>query len=616
MKNMSRIILSIVLISAQVLFWVPTFSYSEENPTASNEGAESSSLDSQLGSLGTDNLYLDFKSAALINVLFVMSQLTGINFVAGKEIATREVNMVLDNVTLDDALEALQLGTNIVYEYIPERNLYLFRASSDRPEEPPLSTRVFKLYYVRASEMKEIESEGSGSSSSGGSSGGSSSGGSLSEKSGGEQASQILKIVKNILSSRGRVDVDDRSNSLVVTDSEDRLRMVEQAVVNLDRPIDQVLISVYLIETYDDLDRRLGVTWTDQTDGTFGYVQGAKIYERFPFNVNTDKFLGRDIFYDERKLITDSTVTAEAGKGTVDFNYLKVAFKALEKENKLRVLAKPRILVMDNHPALIEITTDSTIGETDVQTQVGTVGSSSTKSAERTETGTTLRVTPLINTDGRITMTVEPRFTTVALTTVLSGVSRADPTTRTARTTMMVNDGQTIVMGGLLSSSQTTSNQKVPLLGDIPVIGEAFKYRGKLIQDRELILFITPFIIRDPSELQVLSVPDERERADDAYAQFWKVKRKKWFKDFVNKGQTSEAVVSVEDRDRAIAETVQMLELQQKKSAKSPAVSSEVKTDSNSKPAASPPAKAITNAPATSALKVTSAPLAGEKRII
>src|SRR3989338_5016505 len=92
----------------------------------------------------SNQLYLDFKGASLINVLIILSELTGINFVAGKEIAAREVNMVLDNVRLEDALEAIAQGSNVLYEFIPNRKIYLFRAAADKPDEPPLRTRVFK----------------------------------------------------------------------------------------------------------------------------------------------------------------------------------------------------------------------------------------------------------------------------------------------------------------------------------------------------------------------------------------------------------------------------------------------------------------------------------------
>jgi len=93
----------------------------------------------------------------------------------------------------------------------------------------------------------------------------------------------IVKAIEKILSERGKVSVDDRSNSLIVTDSEDRLKMVEFAVTQLDRPLDQVLINVILVETYEDLDRSLGIEWGDPTNGSFGTVSGAEEATSWPF---------------------------------------------------------------------------------------------------------------------------------------------------------------------------------------------------------------------------------------------------------------------------------------------------------------------------------------------
>jgi hypothetical protein len=94
----------------------------------------------------------------------------------------------------------------------------------------------------------------------------------------------------------------------------------------------------------------------------------------------------------------------------------------------------------------------------------------------------------------------------------------------------MVHDGQSIVLGGLLSSQQTRDKRKMPILGDIPFLGEIFTRRSTENHDRELILFITPNIVRDPSEVQAISIPDERSHFDDDTAPFWRVKRKDWYK--------------------------------------------------------------------------------------
>jgi general secretion pathway protein D len=240
----------------------------------------------------------------------------------------------------------------------------------------------------------------------------------------------------------------------------------------------------------------------------------------------------------------------------------------MESASKLKILAKPKILALDNQPALIKISTQAAIGTT--TTTAATAGGSISSSIERSEVGTILRVTPLINTGDRITLTLEPTFATVdkSSITVSSTVGETgDPTVRTARTTMMVNDGQTIAIGGLLLSQQANGNRKVPFFGNLPVIGKAFfTSNTKTLQDRELILFVTPYIIRDPSMLETPSVPDDRMRYENEIEPFWKVKQKSWYKQMKEgppKAVDFDSYFNV--RNRLMNETLGNLEQSQEK---------------------------------------------------
>lgn len=532
------------------------------DPTASLPPAPSSEASS--GRAGEGNAkaertpegkyYLDFKAASLINVLNVLSNLSGINFVAGREVADREVNMTLDNVNLEDALQAISHGCNVSYDFLPGRNIYLFRASADSPEKPRLMTRVFKLYYVQVTKLKEIQDtsdvESDSSSSSGDTGSGGTIGGGLTtlkgptEEETGLEDSAIYKAVEKILSERGKVSVDDRSNSLIVTDTEDRLKMIESAVTQLDRPLDQVLISVLLVETFEDLDRALGIEWGNATTGVFGTVTGGYQNTNFPFlkDTGSNPF---GTFWDALKdtanqfdperstgAIGASSIAAPQS-GVRDFRDFRIQVRALETADKLKILAKPKILALDNQPALIKISTDAAIGTSTETSALGSFGTT----IERAEVGTILRVTPLINTGNRITMTIEPTFATVSTSTipVTSGgtaETTGDPTTRTARTTLMVNDGQTIALGGMLFSDQSKGNRKVPFFGNLPVVGKAFfTSNTKSVKDRELILFVTPTIITDPSMLETPVLPEKRLHFEDEAEPWWKVKKKQWYKE-------------------------------------------------------------------------------------
>lgn len=532
MKNVIKIFLGTVIfqLMAGSCYLPLAVAQTSQLPLNSRQSAPLAAAQEKKSDEG--KLYLDFKGAALINVLSVLSELANINFVAGKEISGRQINMVLDDVTLNDALDAISKGSNVVYDYIAGRNIYLFRATSEKEDQPPLITRVFKLYYIWAYDIEEMGTNSSSSSSSSSlSSAGTTSDENSTSGSGAVLNSTIMDIIKDILSDRGKANVDVRSNSIVITDTEDRVRMIEQVIADLDRPVNQVLIHVILVETYESLDRYLGVSYTNQTNGSMAVLTGGETGTQFPFNTTLMK---RMFKIDKDTLNKAGTTWPDTELGTVNFNNMAVTLQALQTASKLKILAKPRILVLDNHPANIQITTEAAVGQNTVATTIGSQSSGeSVTTTERSTTGTSLQVVPLINSDSRITLTLEPRFATAASSTAITSSNTADTTVRTARTTMMVNDGQTVVLGGLLSSQQTATQKKVPILADIPVIGRAFTLKTNVLQDRELVLFVTPRIIRNPAEVQAVSVPDEHERMEDIDAQFWKVKRKKWFQDLV-----------------------------------------------------------------------------------
>jgi len=122
------------------------------------------------------------------------------------------------------------------------------------------------------------------------------------------------------------------------------------------------------------------------------------------------------------------------------------------------------------------------------------IGSVTTNQAERTPTGVSLRVTPQVNDNDYVTLFVEPAVISVAVSTFNS--SFQDPQRRAARTTVMVKDGNTLVLGGLINTSETEVNRKVPVLGDIPLVGLAFRKKQVDRTDKEVIVFLTPHIIR------------------------------------------------------------------------------------------------------------------------
>jgi type II secretory pathway component GspD/PulD (secretin) len=137
---------------------------------------------------------------------------------------------------------------------------------------------------------------------------------------------------------------------------------------------------------------------------------------------------------------------------------------------------------------------------------VGTV----TKEAERVETGVSLKVTPQVNTEeGVITMLIEPSVSEAVIGGTFDGTTFKDPETRSAKTTVRLRDGETIVIGGLIRKKSSETIKKIPLLGDIPGLGVLFRHRERTEpNDRELVVFITPHIIKE-AEARLAELPEK-----------------------------------------------------------------------------------------------------------
>jgi type II secretory pathway component GspD/PulD (secretin) len=194
---------------------------------------------------------------------------------------------------------------------------------------------------------------------------------------------------------------------------------------------------------------------------------------------------------------------ATAGLGTWGINATNTYSAQLDflrTQTDTKYLARPRVLALNNETAEIKITTNEAIGiSTTTEATTGTTSAS----AERYETGVSLRVTPQIDVDrGEITMFVYPQVSDAsASSTLISGgatYSFRDPETRSTKTTVKVKDGETIIIGGLIRNQKTEVITKLPLLGDLPVVGALFRHKkvepGK---DREVLVFITPHIVKD-----------------------------------------------------------------------------------------------------------------------
>ncbi|PIS46754.1 MAG: hypothetical protein COT17_06980 [Elusimicrobia bacterium CG08_land_8_20_14_0_20_51_18] len=173
-------------------------------------------------------------------------------------------------------------------------------------------------------------------------------------------------------------------------------------------------------------------------------------------------------------------------------------FRALISRGEARYLGTPKIVAMNNKTAIIQISRDAAVGAQSVVSSAGGSTGSETSGVERKRIGLTLQVTPQVNKEGYVTLVVQPSYsdTTNSAITV-QGQTVLDPISRGASTMVRVKNGQTVVIGGMLSSTENKTVKKVPLLGYIPVIGWLFTSTSARRTNTDMVIFVTPTILVD-----------------------------------------------------------------------------------------------------------------------
>ncbi|MBI4355104.1 MAG: hypothetical protein HY597_01460 [Candidatus Omnitrophica bacterium] len=448
---------------------------------------------------------MDLQDANLKDVFKIFSQQSGLNFIASEEIGDRHITLYLDRVGLQDALDQIVRANHLTYDKLPGSDIFIVNG----PAGPTTITRIYKLKYARLSTsilgraisafgeitpfegLKGFGSTTASGTGAGGTSGGSGTGG------GGEQEEieiGIDKVVEKLLTKAGSLAVDERTNSLIITDVESNFSRLEQAIAQLDVKTAQILIEAELVEVNAQKAKGLGIEWGQASDGTLTTLTPAKAAVSFPYSGLGNKSLGN------LNSLEIASGTKGITLGTLDSSQLTVILKAIETDTTSKILARPKILTLDNESATIRLSAQTAIGT--LTTVASETGATISQSAERTETGVRLVVTPQVNEDGYITLLLEPAVSRPIASSFSAFTSKfVDPKTRSARTLVRVKDGETIVLGGLIDRQDKTAVRKVPFLGDLPLVGALFRREEVSDDDTELMVFITPRIVKDEPRL-------------------------------------------------------------------------------------------------------------------
>ena len=459
------------------------------------------------------------KGAPLSTFLYVVSAQSKVNFIITEGLEAKTITVFLRKTTVREALELLLRVKGLTYQRIGKSNTYVVQKRS--VDMPNLITKIYTLNYIPlipiasvGEDMAAITSQdvSAGSNQDQGQQGGQQQG--QGEK---ESPISIINIVRSVLSKKnGKLAVDPRTNTLIITDVPEVFPQVEQILSELDKKAPQILIEAQIVEINTDRMNELGIEWGGSR-GEMAYFAGpARLtdYGLRPGFYSGDQW---KMFFPNTSDVGEASEGSSSGGGAIDpifssgqqstkgvyygvfsLAQLQAIFRALISKGEGRYLGKPKIVAMNNKTALITISKDAAMGtQSTVSSAGGSSGESST-GVERRRIGLVLKVTPQVNKEGYITMVVQPAYAdAVASAITVQGETVYDPVSRGASTMVRVKNGQTVVIGGMLASTESKTVKKVPLLGYIPIIGWLFTSVSSRRTNTDLVIFLTPTILVD-----------------------------------------------------------------------------------------------------------------------
>ena len=399
----------------------------------------------------SQKMSINMKDSDIKNVLMLIGELTRLNIVVSPAVKDT-ITANLENVSVKAALDVILKPNG--YSYFTHENIIIVQAS-DSQVIRELETLVLKLKYIN---------------------------------------SEALAIpLMAVLSDQGKVQPftplvtsggsgGGVSNIVIISDVQERIPHILRMVEELDKPIANINIAVKFIESGVDTARGSGIDWSQ----------------------NTPIFLGGTSEPDESLLPINLSNITIATLNPLQFG---AAWKLMQARGESKIMASPSITTLDNHEAETKITTTIYIEgsvtnmgnmSSQVSSQTGTnTGVSNYNSSQITEkdVGIELRVTPRINDQSRITLLVDASVEALlSAAEVLTEKPRS--TKRTVKTQVTVNDGDTVIIGGLIAENVIENRKYIPVLSNIPFIGKLFQSTSVDKEQRELLIFITPNIVR------------------------------------------------------------------------------------------------------------------------
>ncbi|MEJ0086212.1 MAG: type IV pilus secretin PilQ [Pseudomonadota bacterium] len=436
-----------------------------------------------------ERLTLNFQDIETRAVLQLLADASGQNIVVSDSVSG-SVTLRLQNVPWDQALDIVlrtkgldkRRNDNVIIvaptEELAAREKAELAARADVQDLAPLRSEYLQVNYAKAEDLAN-----------------------LIKSSGGEAG---------LLSKRGTVAVDERTNTLLLQDSADRLDDIRRLVGTLDIPIRQVQIEARIVIVSDDFSRELGAragfSGFDFFGNNLGYTSGSALANDTAISDFLERANDADATNDGVPFVfSDSPGTASprynvnlpvaSPAGSLAYMLLGKDFlidlelSAAQAEGRGEVISTPRVITANQREAMIEQGTEIPYQES---------ASSGATTISFKKAVLSLKVTPQVTPDNRVVLDLVVKKDSVGQI-IVGGAGQQVPSidTRTITTSVIVNDGQTVVLGGILETERRETEKKVPYLGDVPVLGRLFKTTGKTNNKDELLIFVTPKILRE-----------------------------------------------------------------------------------------------------------------------
>ena len=439
-------------------------------------------------------LSMEFQDVEIRSVLDILAQFTEMNIVASDSVAGN-ITLRLINVPWDQALDIILKSKNLGKR--ENGNVILVAPSTELAEQEareleaqqavqsyaPLRTEYIRLSYAKVQDVMTLISQGSGGSN-GGTTG-------LTNR---EDDNNTL------LSSRGTVTVDERTNTLIVKDVADSIENIHKLISKIDIPVRQVMIEARIVSATDTFSKEIGVRWGILSNGAANnrslLVGGSDqtLWDLKDFDVETTTVNGQTVSYPSYDITRPDNLNVDLGidnaAGSIAFGLLSMSdvmldleLSALQADNRGEVISTPKVLTADKQTAKVS-------SGTQIPYQEASASGATTTSFK--EAALSLEATPNITPDGKIGLQLLINNGTPTIINNQVAISEDSISTN-----VIVEDGQTVVLGGVFRNRTSNNVDKVPFLGDLPYIGRAFRRDVRSNDKEELLIFVTPKLIND-----------------------------------------------------------------------------------------------------------------------